>query len=146
MKIIHEGVCFKDACEDFWFFQSFENSRETMEDINALCDEARKSDVDIRKLTRLPNLREFVVPCAIPEVEFPVLSVSSIEITEDLWPAVVSHIDLSVKSDVKKLDNQVVQTAEAVQNQDALIKEKAEESERHQGDAIIDDDFRKVVK
>lgn len=47
VKTIPEGVSFKDDCNDFCFFQFFKNSRETMEEINALYDEAGKPAVEL---------------------------------------------------------------------------------------------------
>lgn len=47
---------------------------------------------------------------------------SFIEIIEDRWHEVVSHINSSAKSDVKKLDTKVVQMAEAVKKQETMIK------------------------
>ena len=47
---------------------------------------------------------------------------------------------------VMMLDAQVSQTAEAVKKQEALVKGKAVESERHQVNAISDDDFGEVLE
>ncbi|WZZ87431.1 hypothetical protein YC2023_116010 [Brassica napus] len=47
---------------------------------------------------------------------------------------------------VMMLDAQVSQTAEAVKKQEALIKGKAVENERHQVNAISDDDFGEVLE
>ena len=47
---------------------------------------------------------------------------------------------------VMMLDTQVSETAKAVRKHKALVKEKAEESERHQIEAILDDNFEDVVK
>ncbi|KAF2556859.1 hypothetical protein F2Q68_00015627 [Brassica cretica] len=47
---------------------------------------------------------------------------------------------------VMMLDAQVSQTAEAVKKQEALVKGKVVESERHQVNAISDDDFGEVLK
>ncbi|KAF3521043.1 hypothetical protein DY000_02060844 [Brassica cretica] len=44
------------------------------------------------------------------------------------------------------LDAQVSQTAEAVKKQEALVKGKAVESERHQVNVISDDDFGEVLE
>lgn len=90
VKMIPEGFSFKYACKDFCFFQFFDNFRETMKETNALYDVAIKLAVEIRKLTRLRDPREFVITCAIYEVESPILPLSSIEITEDPSHAAVS--------------------------------------------------------
>ena len=47
---------------------------------------------------------------------------------------------------VMMLDAQVSQTAEAVKKQEALVKGKTVESERHQVNAISDDDFGEVLE
>ena len=47
---------------------------------------------------------------------------------------------------VMMLDAQVSQTAEAVKKQEALVKGKAVENERHQVNAISDDDFKQVLE
>ncbi|KAF3497110.1 hypothetical protein DY000_02052996 [Brassica cretica] len=47
---------------------------------------------------------------------------------------------------VMMLDAQISQTAEAVKKQEALVKGKAVESERHQVNAISDDDFGVVLE
>ena len=47
---------------------------------------------------------------------------------------------------VMMLDAQVSQTAEAVKKQEALIKGKAVESERHQTNAISENDFGEVLE
>ena len=47
---------------------------------------------------------------------------------------------------VMMLDIQVSQTAEAVKKQEALVKEKAVESERYQVNGISDNDFGEVLK
>ncbi|KAF2545792.1 hypothetical protein F2Q70_00020914 [Brassica cretica] len=47
---------------------------------------------------------------------------------------------------IMMLDAQVSQTAEAVKKQEALVKGKAVESERHQVNAISDDDFGEVLE
>jgi len=47
---------------------------------------------------------------------------------------------------VMMLDAHVSQTAEAVKKQEALVKGKAVESERHQVNAISDDDFGEVLE
>ena len=44
------------------------------------------------------------------------------------------------------LDAQVSEIAEAVKKQEALVKWKAVESERHQVDAILDNDFGEVLE
>ncbi|KAF3590725.1 hypothetical protein DY000_02021327 [Brassica cretica] len=46
---------------------------------------------------------------------------------------------------VMMLDTQVSETAKAVRKHKALVKEKAEESERHQVEAILDDNFEECV-
>ncbi|KAF3593299.1 hypothetical protein DY000_02021746 [Brassica cretica] len=47
---------------------------------------------------------------------------------------------------VMMLDAHVSQTADAVKKQEALVKDKAVESERHQVNAISDDDFGEVLE
>ena len=47
---------------------------------------------------------------------------------------------------VMMLDAQVSQTAEAVKKQEALVKEKDVESERHQVNAISDNDLGEVLE
>jgi len=44
------------------------------------------------------------------------------------------------------LDTQVSQTAEAVKKQEAMVKGKAVESERHHVDTISDNDFGEVLE
>ncbi|KAF2567944.1 hypothetical protein F2Q68_00026118 [Brassica cretica] len=52
----------------------------------------------------------------------------------------------TLDTNVTMLDAQVSQTAEAVKKQEALVKGKVVENERHQVNAILDDDFGEVLE
>lgn len=90
--MIPEGFSCKDAYEEFYFIQFFENSKETMEEINGQ-DEARRPFVDLEKLKRVPDHRKLVVPYTIYEVETPVLKdkgvhlAANFEVSYDPLPA-----------------------------------------------------------
>ncbi|KAF3526742.1 hypothetical protein F2Q69_00046395 [Brassica cretica] len=63
----------------------------------------------------------------------------------------VSFVEQDVENDenqdhIQIMEKIVSQTAEAVKKQEALVKGKAVESERHQLDAISDNDFREVLE
>ncbi|KAF3600886.1 hypothetical protein F2Q69_00036272 [Brassica cretica] len=56
------------------------------------------------------------------------------------------HLCNAADAHVMMLDAQVSQTAEAMKKQEALIKGKIVESERHQVNAILDNDFGEVLE
>lgn len=65
MKKISEGVPFEDAYEGFQSTQFFMNSREAVEEVKSLFDEAKSTLTKVNKLTRLTDLVKFMVPCII---------------------------------------------------------------------------------
>ncbi|KAF3485794.1 hypothetical protein F2Q69_00052982 [Brassica cretica] len=72
--------------------------------------------------------------------------------TEDKVPLQRSLADLTRPNKdedhgyIEKMESMIEKTAEAVKKQEALVKGKAVESERHQVNAISDDDFGEVLE
>ena len=52
----------------------------------------------------------------------------------------------SLNTHVRKLETQVVQTANTIKRHEAFMKDKGDKSLKHQMNAIMDDDFWQLVK